>query len=359
MEKKIRVGVIGGGFGAKVHVPTFQAHQGFEVVSLASVGRGRTEELKKETGVESVYGDWQEMLDNEQLDLVAVASAPLLHHEMVLKAYEKGLHVLCEKPFAKDTAQAVEMLAARDRAEKLGFINFEFRFLPARQKVKEIVASGKLGKLMHVNYKTSFPGYERSVTSKRGWLGKKDQSGGMLGAIGSHMFDSLLWWVDDQIKEISGQLTTHVSEFFDESGVKEVRTADDAFQTFGTFAGGTTFTVGLTSTTRHSQGWELEIYGTEGSLVMTEDNKVLVGIGNGPLEEVELLADLVVPEGMSDVAGRYYNAFYRAVDGLYGALAEDKEHPYLATFEAGYQVQRILDAVRESHEKQTVVYLDK
>lgn len=357
MNKKIRVGIIGGGFGAKVHAPILKSHHGFEVVSLASVGRGRVNELKEETGIERVYDDWKEMLETEDLDLVSIASAPLLHHEMVLKAFEHGLDVLCEKPFAYNSKEAAEMIVARDKAKKLGLINFEFRFLPARQKIKEIVSSGQLGKLLHVNYTTSFPGYERSVTSRRGWLGQKDQAGGMLGAIGSHMFDSLLWWVDDEIKSISGQLATHIAEFVDGTGEKEVRTADDTFQTFGTFAGETTFSLGLTSTTRHSRGWQLEIFGTEGSIIMVDDKKVLLGIGNHPLKEIDLLPDLVIPTGMSDVAGRYYNAFYRSLDAVYHAVDDHEVSAFLPSFEAGYKVQVILDAVREANEKCRVIDL--
>lgn len=358
MKSKIRVGIIGGGFGAKVQAPTFQSHYGFEVVSVASVGRGRVKELQAETGIERIYDNWEEMLANEELDLVSVASAPLLHHKMVLKAYELGHHVLCEKPFAFNTKEALEMINARDNANKHGFINFEFRFLPARQKIKEIVSSGQLGKLIHVNYKMNFPGYERAVTSKRGWLGQKDQAGGMLGAIGSHMFDSLLWWVDDQITSISGQLATHASEFVNENDDREVRTADDALQTFGTFTGGTTFSVGLASSVRHSKGWELEIFGTEGSLVMTEDKKVLVGIDNDPLKEVELMHDLDIPKGMSDLAGRYYNALYRSLDAVFQTIITNEVNPYLPLFESGLHVQKILDAVRESDEKRCTIDLE-
>lgn len=355
--KNVKVGVIGGGFGAKVHVPTFQSHEGFEVVALASVGRGRVEELKAETKIPSVYGNWQEMLEKEDIDLVSIVSAPLLHHEMVIKAYSHGIHVLCEKPFSSNTTEAIEMIKTRDAAKKFGFLNFEFRFLPARQKVKEVVASGKLGKLIHVNYQMTFPGYERSTTSKRGWLGRKEDAGGMLGAIGSHMFDSLLWWVNDDIVSVSGQLATHIPEVTAEDGAKEVRTADDTFQTMGLLSSGTTFSLGLTSVARHSRSWQLEIFGTEGTLVMTEDNKVLVGVGNKPLEEVELLPDLVVPNQMPELAGRYYNAFYRSIDTIYEAMTTGNIHPYTPTFEAGLNVQRILDAVRESNEKRRVVEL--
>ncbi|WNF35338.1 Gfo/Idh/MocA family oxidoreductase [Bacillaceae bacterium IKA-2] len=352
MNKKIRVGIIGGGFGAKVHVPLMKSHPGFEVVAISSVSRGKIEDIKQETGLDHVYDNWQEMLEKEKLDLVSIVSAPLLHHDMVLKAFEHGCDVLCEKPMAANTDEAVSMIKAKDNAKKLAFINFEFRFLPARQKVKEIISSGQLGKIMHVNYTASFPGYERAVSNKRGWLSQEDQAGGMLGAIGSHMFDSLLWWMDDKVNTVKGQLATHVPLFVDENGEKEVRTADDSFQATGSFTSGTTFTVGLISVAQHSPGWRLEVYGTAGTLIMTEDKKVFVGISSEPVAEVEVEAELNAPEDMSEIAARYYQAFYPFLEQVYEAITNEQMNSDLPTFESGHQVQMLLDEIRKSHKEQ-------
>lgn len=356
--KNIRVGIIGTGFGAKVHAPVMQSHPGFEVVSISSVSRGRLDEIKAETGVENVYRNWEEMLETEDLDLVSVASAPLLHHDMVVKAFDKGKHVLCEKPMAFDAPEAEKMMQARDAAGKMGWINFEYRFLPARQKVKEIISSGKIGKILHVNFSLNIAGYERYATSKRGWLSQKDQAGGMLGAVGSHLIDSLLWWTDAKVDSVSGQLTTHVPEFVDENGEKEVRTADDAFQAMGTFLGGGTFNIGSNIAVRHAEGWELEVYGTEGTIKMSQDDKVLVGIGNDPLEEVELEEALPIPEGMNPVAAGYYNAFYRSLDEVYKALSGGETNPHLPVLEDGYAVQLVMDAIRKSDEERRTVKVE-
>lgn len=348
---KIRVGVIGTGFGAKVHAPVMQSHPGFEVVSISSVARGRLDEIREETGVEKVYANWQDMLDQEELDLVAVASAPLLHHDMAVKAFDKGCHVLCEKPMSFDALEAKNMIKARDEAGKLGWINFEYRFLPARQKVKEIISSGKIGKVMHVNFSLNIAGYERYASAKRGWLSQKDQAGGMLGAVGSHLIDSLLWWTNARVESISGQLTTHVPEFTDENGDKEIRTADDAFQAIGNFVDGGTFSIGSNIAVRHAEGWELEIYGTEGTIKMSQDNKVLLGIGNDQLEEMEIERALDIPVGMNQVAAGYYDAFYRSLDQVCNALMTGNMHEDLPVFEDGLHVQVVIDAIKQSDEE--------
>ena len=347
--EKFRVGIIGTGFGAKVHAPMMDHHEGFEVVAVSSVSRGNIEEARKASGIENIYTDWRQMLEQEKLDLVVVASAVHLHKEMVKAAFEKGVHVVCEKPMALDVAETEEMLKYKNEAGKLGLINHEFRFLPARTKVKEIIESGKLGEILHVRYQCSFASYTGLISKPRGWLGQEEKGGGMLGAIGSHMTDALHWWMDSTFKEVFAQLPIHVPTQTDEQGTTEHRTADDAFQIIGSLQNGATVTLELISAARQTQNtWRLEIYGTEGTLVMLDDNKVLLSEGNSALQEVELAADLVAPASMPQIAARYYNGFQRALDALHETLASGTKHSYLADFEHGHSTQKVLDAVRAS-----------
>lgn len=347
--KKIKVGIIGTGFGAKVHAPMFNFHDGFEVIAISSVSRGNVEDAKKTSGVENVYTDWKLMLDQEQLDLVVVASAVHLHRDMVLAAYEKGIDVLCEKPMALHTAESEEMISASELAKKLGLINHEFRFLPARTKVKEILDSGSVGQILHVRYLCSFASYTALVTRSRGWLGQEDKGGGMLGAIGSHMTDSLQWWMNSQFKEVIAQLPTHVPVFKDENGNVENRTADDAFQVIGKLENGATVTMELLSAARQTENsWRLEVFGTKGTLVMLDDNRVLLSALDEPLQEIELVQDITAPVDMPAIAARYYNGFHRMLDALHESIVSETKHPYLADFENGYSTQKILDAIRLS-----------
>ncbi|ESU31781.1 hypothetical protein G3A_14780 [Bacillus sp. 17376] len=347
--EKFRVGIIGTGFGAKVHAPMMDHHEGFEVVAISSVSRGNIEEARKASGIENVYADWRQMIEKETLDLVVVASAVHLHKEMVAAAFEKGVHVVCEKPMAMDTAETEEMITDRDKADKLALINHEFRFLPARMKIKEIMESGKLGGILHVRYECSFANYTGLTTKPRGWLGQEEKGGGMLGAIGSHMTDALQWWMDSSFKDVFAQLPIHIPTWTDENGNTENRTADDAFQIIGSLENGATVTLELLSAARQTDHtWRLEIYGTEGTLVMLDDKKVLLSTGNSPLEEVELEPELEAPSSMPQVAARYYNGFQRALDALYETLVSSEKHPYLADFEHGHSTQKVLDAVRTS-----------
>ncbi|MDE5416063.1 Gfo/Idh/MocA family protein [Alkalihalobacterium chitinilyticum] len=347
-NQRIRVGIIGTGFGANVHAPIMQHHPNFEVVAISSVHRGNLEKVKQETGVEAVYDHWKEMLDNESLDLLSIASAPYLHFEMAMEGMKRNLHILCEKPLAFNAKESKEMLQLKDQTGVFGFTNFEWRFLPARQKVKEILASGQLGKLLHIHYKCTFTGYQSLITNKRGWLGQQQFGGGMLGAIGSHMFDSLLWWTSTKVKDIYGQLPVHVPSTIVD-GETEKRTAEDAFYTNGTLETGTTFSVELTSAARHKANqWRLEVYGSNGTLVMTDDARVQVALGNETLADVALPSRLEEPTHLSARALSYYQAFYPMLNMVSQTLRDKKVHPHVPTFEHGHDVQLILDAIRLS-----------
>ncbi|MCA1030355.1 Gfo/Idh/MocA family oxidoreductase [Bacillus timonensis] len=350
-QKKIKVGVIGTGFGAKVHVPIFSTHPNFEVVSIASVSRGNIEEIKKNTGIDRVYKDWKQMLDNEELDLVSIVSAPFLHHEMVIESYKRGLHVICEKPMAFDSNEAKEMIIARDRANKMGFINFEYRYVPARQKVKEIILSNTLGEIIHISYKCQLAGLDNLKDRRRGWLSQRKYGGGMLGALGSHMIDSLHWWTGKNFSEVTGDLTVHMKELIIDGEVVEERDAEDSFQILGQLSNEAKVTVDLLSAAKFvKENWRLEISGSQGSLIMTNDSKVEVAIDDSLFKEVELTPNLPLPEELSDVAKRYFQGFYPFIDNVFQSLQLGKYVDGLATFEDGYNVQCVIDSVRHADE---------
>ncbi|MCS1351091.1 Gfo/Idh/MocA family protein [Mechercharimyces sp. CAU 1602] len=361
--EKLRVGIIGTGFGAQVHVPVFQSHPGFEVRAISSVYRLQ-HGLNTETGLKDVYRegikvytDWKKMMESEQLDLVTIVSNPSHHYEMTLAAIEMGYHVLCEKPMALHSQQSQEMIDALTKQQRVGAINFEFRTLPARKKVKEIIEEQRLGKILHSNYFVSRGGYLPAIEKTMGWLGQADVGGGLLGALGSHMIDSLLWWMDEDIIEVSGQLTTHIEN---DRQMREQRTADDTFQAMGRFAGGATFSFGLLRPSRDDRRTQLEIYGTEGTVLVNDDETVLFKEKEEPYKELSLASGVLVPDHLdNEMARSHYDIFYPFVEELHTCITERKSSSLVATFQDGHRVQQVIDAIKRSNEtgmRQTLKY---
>jgi predicted dehydrogenase len=181
----------------------------------------------------------------------------------------------------------------------------------------------------------------------------------MLGAIGSHMFDSLLWWTNLDVNEVYGQLPIHVPSV-KSNGETEIRTAEDSFQVVGTFETGASFSVELTSASLHKANqWRLEIFGTEGTLVMTDDAHVQVGVGQEELTNVELAPTIPEPLDLSSRALAYYQAFYPMLSNVYQSITDNQPTQHVPTFENGHRVQLILDAIRLSAKEGKKVTVSK
>src|SRR5574337_1359413 len=96
------VGIIGLGFG-RAHIPAFQAN-GCEVAAVCQRNVESAQQVAKQYGIPQVFERWEEMLDKVRPEIVVIASPPHLHRDIALRAFERGAHVLCEKPLAMDAA---------------------------------------------------------------------------------------------------------------------------------------------------------------------------------------------------------------------------------------------------------------
>jgi predicted dehydrogenase len=186
-ERKLRVGVAGASFGAAVHVPAYRAQGRFEVVALASPSSAAR--VAREREIPHAFSSVDEMLDAVELDVVSVASPPFAHHHDVLAALARGKHVLCEKPFALDVAEAEELVVAAQRAGTVCALAHEFRYTPARSAVRELIENGHLGPLREIEV-TFLGGMLRaSGTRPNSWWFERARGGGLTGAFASHLVD--------------------------------------------------------------------------------------------------------------------------------------------------------------------------
>src|SRR3989475_12418971 len=133
---KLRVGVIGTGFGAEVQIPAFLAHPRVEMVAVTSGTLGRAREVAGRFKIPQAFDDYRDMVAKADLDLVSITSPPDTHHPAALAALARRPHVLCEKPMALNAAQAEEMLREAERQGGTHVIDHELRVNPNRRKIK-------------------------------------------------------------------------------------------------------------------------------------------------------------------------------------------------------------------------------
>jgi predicted dehydrogenase len=187
---KLRIGVIGLGMG-RHHIAGYQTHPQADVVAVADPDAARLQEIGDKFGVAKRYASGEELLANERLDVVSIATPNKYHHDITLAAFKAGCHVLCEKPMAMNAGEAREMLAASKAAGKRLMINFSWRFTEQSFALKAEVDDGVMG---DIYFGRTVWHRRRGLPGFGGWFGQKALSGGgPLIDLGVHRLDLALW----------------------------------------------------------------------------------------------------------------------------------------------------------------------
>lgn len=183
--------VVGTGFGLFTHVRALR-EAGFEVRAIIGRNRERTAERAAPLAIPLASDNLEQVLaDDPAIRLVTVATPPHAHYTPVMQAIAAGRAVMCEKPFAKDLAQAREMLAAAEAAGVVHALGAEFRFDSAQALLRRVVKDGAIGEPLMFSriYQQPGQGDEEPLAD---WWTDAAQGGGFLGAFGTHMIDQVL-----------------------------------------------------------------------------------------------------------------------------------------------------------------------
>lgn len=212
--------VVGTGFGLFTHVRALR-EAGFEVRAIVGRNRARTEERAAPLGIPLASDRLAEALEDPDNMLVTVATPPHAHYPVVMEAIAAGRHIVCEKPFARDLAQAREMLAAAERAGVVHMLGAEFRFDSAQALLRRVVQDDMIGQPLHFFRIFQQHGLQDPVEKLSDWWEDAGQGGGFLGAFGTHMIDQVLSTIGP-IARVSTVLRTLAPG-------RPAMTADDAY----------------------------------------------------------------------------------------------------------------------------------
>ncbi len=361
MKEKIRIGIVGTGFAKTVQIPAFQKIDGAEVVSVASGQQENAEKVARNFNIAHFTGDWRETVRRDDVDLICITTPPIFHREMTLFALEHNKHVLCEKPMAMNADEAREMLEKSKEKNLLALIDHELRFLNGRRKAREIIQSGEIGKIRHAKYNFRAP-HRGSADSPWNWWSDVESGGGALGAIGSHVFDSLRWFTGAEISDVFCQLQTHVKERPDaKSGAMKRVTTDDELNMILRFADSqltTDATANVSCSMVEYPAYQnrIEVFGTRGAIRVEYDGEFFIGkAGEEAWQKISIELNESV-EGARPTG--WNNGFLTFAAEIVKALRSGKTTvENAATFADGYQIQLLLDAARKSDKTGAIVKL--
>jgi predicted dehydrogenase len=267
----VKVGVVGTGFGQRVVAPVFAATAGCEVVDVVSA---RDE------------GQVRTLVQRPDLELVSIHSPPYLHAPQVRLALEAGKAVLCDKPFTLGPEEAEALEAEALGAGSVALCNFEFRYAPARIRLRDLVRDGMLGTVERVQIVHLSAG-TRSPLRTYGWLFDREQGGGWVGAWGSHAIDGLRWMFDAEVVDVAAVLRIDVPERPDRTGTPQRCTAEDGFSAVVTLSDGTTVTIDSGFAAAANITPRFTVFGSDAVAELTGETRVTVRHSDGTREVVD------------------------------------------------------------------------
>jgi predicted dehydrogenase len=205
--KKLRVGLIGLGSVAEVHLQAYKEVKQVIVVAGADLRKDRLNQMVEKWGIKG-YTDYEEMLKKENLDIACVLTPPRSHREVTEKVAEYGVNVLVEKPMALTLEEATSMIVkCKKEAVKLCY-GSSYRYLCACVKAKEIIDEGLLGNLfLLMETVIGGQGLKNWQPLSEAHYPIGGPGGGGWGLIdhGIHLADIFRWFTSSEVESVFGR----------------------------------------------------------------------------------------------------------------------------------------------------------
>ena len=336
----IRLGIVGTNYGRTVQLPAFRADSRCEVIALAGSNTNRTAELARAANVPKFYGDWRGLVEDPDVQAVAIATLPSLQAQIALRALALGKPVFAEKPLASDLGAARTMLKQATASRKPTMIDFNFHQVMAWQRAKAMLDANAIGALRHVTVHWHVE--SRTLqTRMRSWKTVGDDGGGVLGNFISHCFHYLEWFYGP-IAGVSARI----------SGLPDDKELETTVAMALQLAAGPLVSLSMSCASFQGAGHKIEFFGEDGTLMLhnpgadymrgfelTYARRSATAVERIPVHDP---VDAKYPDGRIAPVSRLAKMFFDAIET--GTTASPG-------FAEGYRVQLLIDAARRSHQQ--------
>ena len=289
--------LVGLGFGEKVHLPALRDCQLTEPVALWHHRPERLEQASASSGLPG-FSSYEALLADPRVDALVIATPPAPRMALAEAAIAAGKHLLLEKPVALETSQIEALQRQALSAGVCVAVDFEYRAVPAFMQLAALLQQNSIGTpwLVKLDW---LMGSRADGSRPWNWYSQRAAGGGVLGSLGTHAFDTLHWLMGParQVSCLRSMAIPH-RPLTDSSGRLAAMDAEDIalLQLELESAQGQLLPaqVSLASVTRPGRGYWIEVYGSEGTLVLGSSNQsdyvhgfqLWRSSAGGPLEEV-------------------------------------------------------------------------
>jgi UDP-N-acetylglucosamine 3-dehydrogenase len=188
--KKVSFGLLGSSNIARRHMKSICANKKTELIAVCSLNEGQLRQAVEDFDIKHSYSDYREMLKNDEIDAVIVATPDQLHAEHTIAMLEAGKHVMCEKPMALTVEECKAMTEASVRTGKKLMLGFICRFTPCFKLAKKLIDNGEIGELFYIE--ADYP-HEVEFMGEGNWrIDPVKKRHPVIGG-GSHAIDLMMW----------------------------------------------------------------------------------------------------------------------------------------------------------------------
>ena len=367
--KQLRIGLIGIGFMGRTHTNGYKRVGDFfpalayrpVLKAVCSRNAEKVKAFAEQWGYESTETDWKKLISRDDIDAVDICTPNDFHAEIAIAAAAAGKMILCEKPLARNLAESQTMVDAIEKAGVKNTVWYNYRRLPAVMLAKQIIDSGKLGRIFH--YRANFlQDWTINASLPQGGEGlwRMDAAvagSGVLGDLLSHCIDTAMW-LNGGIKDVTAMTETFIKERVHQlTGKVQEVTIDDACSFICHFNNGS---LGLFESTRYARGhkalYTFEINGANASIRWDlHDLNRLEYFDNADESNVKGWRSIHVTDSDQPYMDKwwvpglgigYEHSFVHQVADFLKSL--ETGEPCSPTFTEAYQTQKVCEAVLES-----------
>ncbi|MES9683982.1 hypothetical protein CN514_11015 [Bacillus sp. AFS001701] len=311
----IKVGIIGLGAIGQRLIPLFSNHQETKIVAICDTLEERVQETSSQLESVFTFTNHLEMLENTELDLIYVTVPPKYHYSVVSDVIAKGINVLCEKPLANSTEEALGLYTQAKEKGIFHAMNFPLNYNVGSKSFASLIKSGYVGDLKRIELKMRFPNWPR-LWQQNEWVATKEQGGYVL-EVGVHYIQ--------QIQKIFGNLKVNTKHM---QYPADPIASENGIIAFLELEDGTPVLIDGLSQIAGEEEIKFTAYGSKGTLSLVNWANLEGGKIGEPIQQIE--ADQTLADSLID----------NLVKSLKG------EEATIIDFSEGYKAQLVLEALR-------------
>lgn len=363
--KKINYSLSGLGGIAKTHLMGLKNLEMLELgldfkinfSTLATTHPEEKGELAREIGFDRIVDDFDKLLAAD-VDLVDICTPNFMHAEEIIKAAAADKHIYSEKPLALNLTEADEIMAKMEGGSLKNQIAFVYRFAPAVAYAHALLKNKVIGEVQFAKVEYYHSRYLNPEVPISWRLEKEKSGGGALVDLGSHMID-LSRFLLGEVESLSAWTRTFVEKRKIAKGSLKKVDVDDWAMLMLDFASGAKGTLEASRVSPGNEGFRVHIFGDQGAIYIDSDQIDKVKLFDRRPKEIEITEEMVAGDqflnrlleldpGSKLSQGMMVDLHLLSLIFFLESIAADRANPGVPTFEAGYQVQRIMEAAYQS-----------